>query len=276
MRFRWWLWPNVLSLDAPLVAVLWDLLFAQAFHARVSSAAVATLGLWVWVIYASDRVLDSFAPLVKVEPTRHQFYRRYRIEMAPIIAVGAITALWLTFAQLRFRLLLYGLPLGLLMAGYFAIVHLGPRWLNERWPKELAVAVLFGIGTLLPVAANLPNRAVLAPAAIPFGAILWINIVAIDRWETESLTSRGAMANVMRRFCLSNYLVACSAIVTLAAIALILADYGSGADAVYLAIALSAILLGTLASLRGRFSGDALRVLADAALLSPLCFLWLR
>jgi hypothetical protein len=32
---RVWLWPNLLSLDAPVVALLWHILFARSFGVRV-------------------------------------------------------------------------------------------------------------------------------------------------------------------------------------------------------------------------------------------------
>ena len=56
---RPWLWPNLLSLDAPIVALLWQLLFARCFHASVSVTAAILLVLAVWLIYAADRVLDA-------------------------------------------------------------------------------------------------------------------------------------------------------------------------------------------------------------------------
>ena len=55
-----WLWPNLLSLDAPIVALLWQILFARCFHARVETLPSVLLVLAVWLIYAADRTLDSW------------------------------------------------------------------------------------------------------------------------------------------------------------------------------------------------------------------------
>ena len=48
---RLWLWPNLLSLDAPVVAVLWQFLFARCFQAPVDALAALLLLLTVWLIY---------------------------------------------------------------------------------------------------------------------------------------------------------------------------------------------------------------------------------
>ena len=59
-RAPWWLWPNLLSLDAPLVALAWFWMFAKAWG--VVSLPVSlpiTMALAVWAIYAVDRVVDS-------------------------------------------------------------------------------------------------------------------------------------------------------------------------------------------------------------------------
>ena len=57
----WWLWWNVLSLDAPMVAVAWALVFAKSASVVLPGAEVAALGLVVWLIYTVDRLLDGHA-----------------------------------------------------------------------------------------------------------------------------------------------------------------------------------------------------------------------
>ncbi len=57
---RLWLWPNLLSLDAPIVAVLWQILFARCFQVPVDALAALLLLLTVWLIYAADRTLDAW------------------------------------------------------------------------------------------------------------------------------------------------------------------------------------------------------------------------
>ena len=51
----WWLWPNVLALDAPTVAVVWQRFLGWAFDSPVPAVASVVLGLTVWSIYLADR-----------------------------------------------------------------------------------------------------------------------------------------------------------------------------------------------------------------------------
>src|ERR1700704_1719121 len=71
---RFWLWPNLLSLDAPVVAVLWQILFARCFQVPVDALAALLLLLTVWLIYAADRILDARRD--ECHSPRHEFYRR--------------------------------------------------------------------------------------------------------------------------------------------------------------------------------------------------------
>lgn len=74
----WYLWPNLLGLDAPLVAVSWAWLYARLQHADLPVVLYLVLAGAVWVIYMADRLADvcylkteraSFSP-------RHAFVRR--------------------------------------------------------------------------------------------------------------------------------------------------------------------------------------------------------
>src|SRR5580692_10930063 len=82
VRPRVWLWPNLLSLDAPLVAVLWQVLFVRCFHAQGAALPAVLLVCAVWLIYAADRALDAWRGAGS-QP-RHEFYRRYWRIVLPV------------------------------------------------------------------------------------------------------------------------------------------------------------------------------------------------
>ncbi len=56
---RWWQWASALSLEAPIVAVAWQLTLAHLHGVRLFPSVVAILGLTVWWIYVLDRSLDA-------------------------------------------------------------------------------------------------------------------------------------------------------------------------------------------------------------------------
>ncbi len=243
-----WLWPNLLSLDAPLVAAVWQLLFARCFHTALDPVAATLLVLAVWLIYAGDRILDAWTASSTLP--RHEFYRRHWRAVVPVwLAIFALSA-WLACTQLTGPTFERGIVLAAAVALYFSIVHL----LRPAWPKELAVAILFAMGATLS-AWNAIRSAADIETIVLFSCLCWINCIAIERWETgEDLTGRPLETAAI--------LVAGAAAITY-----------SQRPVLSSAEMASAIAFVILEHTRRRLSGDALRVLADAALLTPLLFL---
>ena len=275
-RIQVWLWPNVLSLDAPLVAILWQMFFAECLRVRVDPVTTAVLGLGVWLIYVADRILDGLTrPSSRcAETVRHEFHRVNRMAMLPWTAVALLIAAWLSVGRLDHSDFRNYFILALGVSIYFTIVHLGPESVQSHWPKELAVAVLFGLGVFLPVWTDLKSHAIgmLMPFVL-FGAVLWINAVAIDYWESRQRNTRPCGPNATQL--LGRHLGIASAFVALAAVYLMLIDWTAGEKPLYGAIAISSVSLAALHLIRGRLSDDLLRVLADATLLSPILLLGL-
>ncbi len=217
---RIWLWPNLLSLDAPLVALLWQILFLRCFHAASRPLPSVLLVSVVWLIYAADRALDAWRGS-GLRP-RHEFYRRHWRALLPI---------WIAVLV------------------YFGVVHCS----RLCWPKEAAVAVIFGLGASLAAWTRVETSYDVF-TVILFACLCWINCAAISEWECGS--GRWPIG----------ILAAC---VGLAAIAVLHRQRPilGGAEAA------SAIAFVILDRERLKLSADALRVLADVALLSPVFFL---
>lgn len=243
---RVWLWPNLLSLDAPVVALLWQILFARCFHARVEMLPSILLVLAVWLIYAADRTLDAWTG--SGARPRHEFYRRHWRTLLPLWILVLASGSALAWMRLTPELFLGGLALGGAVLVYFALLHLG----IFQKTKEAAVAVLFAIGATLSAWPNI-RSAVDIEAIILFSCLCWINCVAIEHWEGESKWPIAAAAGF----------VAVAAIMLLFSSRPILGG----------AVAASALAFVLLDCARRHFSRDALRVLADVALLSPLFLL---
>jgi hypothetical protein len=243
---RLWLWPNLLSLDAPLVALLWQVLFARCFHARVELLPSVLLVLAVWLIYAADRTIDSWTGSC-LRP-RHLFYRRHWRALLPAwiaaLAAGAVLA----WTRLSSGLLYSGVALGVAIVLYFALLHRG-MFLKT---KEAAVAVLFALGATLSAWRNVRTAADVESIVL-FSCLCWINCVAIEHWESDSRWPVAIAAGA----------------VALAAVLLLFAQR----PVIGGAVAASALCFVLLDCARRRFSKDALRVLADVALLSPLFLL---
>jgi hypothetical protein len=246
---RAWLWPNLLSLDAPLVAVLWQVLFARCFHAQVNVLAAVLLMLAVWLIYAADRVLDAWHDSSRLP--RHEFYRRHWRAVLPVWGSILAFAGWLAWTELPPSLLRDGLILSAAVLLYFGAVHLAG--FRRSWPKEAAVAALFALGATVATWNHVRSAADVETILL-FSCLCWINCVAIEQWETGK----------------PRWPIWAAALgVGLAAVILLHQDRPvlSSAEAA------SALAFVFLDRGRNRFTTDALRVLADVALLSPILFL---
>lgn len=248
---RPWLWPNLLSLDAPLVAVAWQLLFARCFHAGVDAITTALLMLSVWLIYAADRILDAWTAESRLP--RHEFYRRHWRVVAPVWSTAFAFAAWLAWTHLSTSMFVRGAAISGAVAIYFAVVHA----LRPAWPKELAVAIVFAAGASVAAWGAIQSPADIETIAL-FCGLCWINCVAIESWENERWEKK-----------IARMPVGMIAMLLAGAATLIYPSRPvlSGAE---IASALGFVLLDYE---RPRLSRDALRVLADVALLTPLLFL---
>ena len=148
----------------------------------------------IWLIYVADRILDSYQTEEGPgEALRHRFYRAHRMAFLPAFLVTFLVTGWMAFADLGFKTWRDGLLLATVVGGYFAVVHiLGGR--AQKWfPKEIAVAILFGIGTFMPVGVRLQefHLRFLLPFVL-FLLVLWMNTLIIEYSEWVALRRRDA------------------------------------------------------------------------------------
>ncbi|WP_395738031.1 hypothetical protein [Prosthecobacter sp.] len=118
----WWLWPHVLSLEAPLVAVLWQAALAHAHGVRLMPMLSVGLGLVCWAVYLLDRTLDTFAVKHVAElDVRHAFYHRHRrVLLWGVIPAVLLVLGWLALWEIPEGVLWQALGLALLVALYLA------------------------------------------------------------------------------------------------------------------------------------------------------------
>ena len=242
------MWPNLLSLDAPIVALLWQILFARCFHARLDPLPSVLLVLAVWLIYAADRTIDAWTGASLLP--RHQFYRAHWKALLPLWILALAGGSALAWTRLTHEVLVSGVALGAAVLVYFALLQFGVF----QKTKEAAVAVLFALGATLSAWGHVRGAADIE-AIFLFSCLCWVNCVAIEQWERPGE---------------SKWPIALAAgFVALAAGSMLL----SHRPVLGCAVALSALCFVLLDRARRHFSKDALRVLADVALLSPLFLL---
>ena len=249
-----WLWFNLLSLDAPLIALVWQDFLARCYPTALQATGRGVLGLTVWAIYLADRLLDVRQLGGAPQSIRHKFYQQHRPFAQTLLFVVVCVDLLVARRWLRPAVFDNGL---LVTAGVVAYLGAFPltRWGAMVWKKPLA-AFLFTAGTFLIAwtGAGQPARQLGWPAAA-FCALCLGNLLMIGRWS-QSATPNGN--TISHAWIWLLFLGVCLA--------------GVRSSTWFTAIVCSAVGLFALARWGRRISGDARCVLADALLLTPLLF----
>jgi hypothetical protein len=280
-----WLIPNLLSLDAPLVAVAWLYMFAKTWRVDyLPWAAYFSLALVVWVIYVTDRLVDASmmgGKSAKLE-ARHEFHRKHRQIFKKLAIMAGILAIIMVTLPFKISLLGYrfdsGLPVKiyshglagcLMVAGFFTLSILSSDELNGiPYAKNILAGLSFGYGTAMLAYVFTSFETwdfVRSRELISFAVLCVLNISAIDLWEHSSRSSDPEIQA-------TDELALTLPLILLGGSALVFAaQYHDLINrSFFYAILTGSALLYILNRNRARFKMDALRVLADVALLLPL------
>jgi len=275
----WWLWWNLLSADAPLVAVVWAAVLARAAGAHLSWPEGCALFLSVWVIYTSDRLLDGWrGGSDGALRERHLFCRRHRLALGSLICASVAAVLFLAAQGLRARETNAGLALGAVLVLYMACIHASNGRMIWPLPKELSVGLLFACGTTLPLWSRdlrFPSCGYLA--WISFGLLCSLNCLSIECWENHRENERRkGIADPFVRWA-EQRIDGIAVILGAGALAASFArNAGGDYQCIWLAICVAALLILVLNRARADLSTSALRVLADTAVLVPALILLMR
>jgi hypothetical protein len=265
-----WLYPNLLSLDAPLVAVLWLHIFAKTWGLGYHPwQAYLTLALAVWVIYVGDRLLDISlfgANTDKLGP-RHHFHNRHRKWLMVLVALAIGIACFFLLTQMPRTIFKYLILGGVFVAGFFGLSMLSSQDGNEvPYSKNILAGLTFAYGTAMTAHMYRGefdlNSLLFSREFICFGTLCILNIAAIDLWEHA-----GRVSDIEIKA--SDELALTLPLIVLFFASLVFAAMDDSTQPFHYAILTGAALLYVLNRVRAQLSMDALRVLADVALMVP-------
>lgn len=269
-------WLNVLSLDAPLVAVSWLWLVGRSFGVKLEMTHFLILGLSVWVVYVLDRWLDGFRiPAEKAASQRRRFAIHHRRGLASLIVGGSaatsLLAFW-TLGRIAFR---DGLCLLFLVILYFLGVHV-TRGLRAAFPKEAAVSLIFTLGVFLFIfAAMTQGRSTLLMPALDLSSLFLLNCLAISIWEEAQDLREGERSLALNWPAARGWLEPASVLVVLLSVAFICTASSGRTFPIYWCVIISSLSTWLLHRRREALSRDQARVLADVVLLTPvLIMIW--
>jgi len=153
-KYPAWLLPNLLSLDAPIVAIAWAWMFAQTWRVQwVNNNIFPLLAGVVWLIYVIDRFIDnkvSNGERAK-NSARHAFHEKhwkwFKLTIFGVIGFCIATALHLPVA-----VYFHGIPVLILVSIYFFSAVFTENTSNQPQLFKNAVAGLtFSYGVALGI-----------------------------------------------------------------------------------------------------------------------------
>lgn len=262
---RWWMVPQVLSLDASTVAVCWQWLFAKSFHVPITPSTLFVTAGCVWMIYAADHLLDVRRGAVC--SARHlcisHHTKPFVIAGFTVFAVAAVAS-----SQLPPPIWRGAVELTAVVGIYLALVHCGLDQVRRFWPKEFAIGAVFASGSSIATwSAAVPARQVWPEIAL-FAALCTLNCCAVDDWEWQ--TNRVLLQYPQRATrWVAKHFAWCAAAVVVAGATMI----SIRPSAPIMAAIAGTLLLTAVIERRRSLSPELARLLADAALLTPALFL---
>lgn len=234
--------------------------------------AYASLGLAVWVIYASDRLLDaslSALPFDQLE-ARHRFHAAHRRFLRVSVLAALLLALALVVTKMPMAIYKHLLLGGVMVAGFFGLSMLSSQDPREvPHTKNIMAGVTFAFGTAMAAHVYRSEYGIYDMLAsrefLCFAVLCILNISAIDLWEHAS-RSPDLEIKASDELSLTLPLTVLGA----ASLGYAVLDPEQASRPFFFAILTGAGLLHVLNRQRGCFQMDTLRVLADVVMLMPV------
>ena len=262
---------NVVCLDAPLVAVSWQWLFARSFEIAVPAGGSAALFLTAWLIYLADRLGDSLS-MQRQHATslRQRFCFKHRRAWIVALAIVGLADLFVVSLLLDSRLVVFAVPVAALAIAYLILNQRCPVLWQSVPVKEMTIGVLFAGGVIVALAPQLVSSAILP--WLLFATLCSSNCIGIAVWERwlDEAQNRVSIATAFPR--VGGYLPVALLLLAIGSVALASGDSRQGALSV--CIATSASLLLFVHLMRHRIPADVRTALADLVLLTP-AIVWL-
>ena len=272
-RKPFWLYPNLLSLDAPLIAVVWLYIFAQTWRLGYHPwEAYVTLGLVVWVLSVAHCLLAAsmLGEAAGRQDSRHHFHRVHQRKFLLGIVIVFGVALLLVVTKMPMTIYKYLMLGAVMVAGFFGLEMLASHDSDETpLAKNVLAGVTFAFGTAMTAHIYRPELGIFdmlrSREFVSFAVLCILTISAVELW-------RHASRAVDLEIKASDELALTLPLTLLGAASLVFAllDNEQSTRPFFYAVLTSAALLYILNRRRAEYALDALRVLAAAALLLPL------
>ena len=260
-------WLNLVCLDAPVVAVSWQWLFANTFEVPLLVENSVALFLTAWLIYLADRFGDSLSlPRHSAISLRQKFCVRHRVAWLVFMGVLAVADVLIIASRLDRGTIFRGAVAGALALVYLFLNRAAPFLWRALPLKEISIGLLFATGTVISISHGLTSA--MFTAWLLFAILCSLNCISIAVWERalDVAQRRISIATAFPK--ISSVLV--PALGLLFTVSLVSAGIAPRGRGIHFCIAASALLLGALHVCRDTIEPDTRTALADLVLLTPV------
>ena len=190
---------NDFSLDAPLVAIVWQVVIAKSLSVTLEAHHHLILGISVWLSYGADRFSEP-RQLVAMSSMRYEIFKKHKVAFLVIWVTLLLFALLLSFAVLPLDCFFLGVPLIVLIVANLALClresHSG---IPSPILKELRTAGIFALGCFFfPACESSPEVAKSSMTIVVLFYLLFINCLSVSRWELANDDRRGSLSFLQR------------------------------------------------------------------------------
>ena len=175
-------WLTSLSLDAPLVAVVWQRALAQSTSADLEWHHYFLVFASVWLGYSADRWLDSWKHNLNLTQ-RHAFHASRRWTLLAIWICVLALSISVAIATLRNEELIRGLALALVSLLATAIIQRDPNRSFSGIAKSLITSGLMTASVLVFLPAELIRSE--ATTAVMLFLLFNLNCSCIHFWDLQ-------------------------------------------------------------------------------------------
>lgn len=262
---RWWQLPNLLGLDAPMIAVMWLFLFARTWRILYHPwEAYFALALAVWTIRIAGLLLEAAMTNDGSRFSPHQ--RTWLKRCAFVTGLAAVLLTVLNFPLSVYNFLLVG---GLMVAGHFAVsLFSGHEEGEMSYSKHALGGMAFAFGIALTAQVYLPNTGIrdlfFSKEFICFSVLCFLASSAVEIWG-KAERSKDQEITTLEEISLSLPLTLLGA----ASLVYAVQDEAMLSRPFYYAVLTGAALLQVLNRARRRFDLVTLKTLAALSLLIP-------
>lgn len=192
----WYVWPLMLSVDAPLVIAAWRIYLDLAILSpgqitRQNVGVWAVIFLAVWIGYLLDRWLDGVYRMKENPTFRHEFYRRFRVPVLWLMGVLTAIMVVIGLTSLTMEQQIAGYILAGVSAVYVGLAYPLRRMLPAEWPRHFVICGLLVASVYYPFNVPWPDTmSFVAPLLL-----LWLYVTNCRTiYASERMRNDGAPA----------------------------------------------------------------------------------